>query len=358
MGEVILSGTGAACVEAQAEVPVISLEPLGPEKTPEWDRLTAPFNSRELFHRSIWLRFLQATQGATPLLCTIRAGDAPIGYFSGGIVRKGPFKILGSPLKGWGTNFMGPIANHLDQEAFLRALDELARRERLSIVELEGRALSEQSMARAGYEATLGKTFLVKLLPETPDGAWNNLESTCRNRVRKAIKSGLFAEDCDDPEVVDEFYGFYSNLMAHKRLPMPYGVERARQLFRHLKTEGLLFAVRVKNKQGEVLAAGLYPHDDRCMYFWGGASSLTQREVCPNEFLHWSAMSFAIQRGVQLYDTCGPGQFKKKFGGELVILRRWHKCFSRSAKAARRMYQAFFEYRNAISRKLKHSPDD
>ena len=344
-----ISAQGNGQVVELAGAKPLRIEPLPKEEEANWDRLVRPYETRELFHQLVWLDYLEATQGAKKVLYRLMAGSDCMGYFCGAVVKKGPFKVFATPLKGWGTNFMGPIADRdLDQQAFLRALDELARREGFDMVEMESRALSGEILAKAGYEPTEGKTYLVQLGPENPEAMWKNLDSTCRNRIRKAQKSGLVVEDADDPMMVEEFYQQYTALLARKKQPSPYSRERPRQLFDYLKKKDMLFALRIKSKSGEVVATGLFPHDERSMYFWGGASPLAFRQFCPNEFLHWSAMSLAAERGLQTYDMCGYGQFKKKFGGELVYLKRWHKCYSPVTRLARKMYQTYYGYRQRI----------
>jgi lipid II:glycine glycyltransferase (peptidoglycan interpeptide bridge formation enzyme) len=181
---------------------------------------------------------------------------------------------------------------------------------------------------------------------------WKALDSTCRNRVRKAIKAGLTAEDVSDEVIADEFYDHYTDVMRRKGLRPPYPREQARLLFRHLKKADLLFALRIRDAEGNVLATGLYPHDDRSMYFWGGASVLDGRDLCPNEFLHWSAMRLGAQRGITCYNMCGSGRFKKKFGGVLITRRRWHKCFSLAATWSRNLYWLYFSEGQRLRRRL------
>jgi len=325
------------------------LEALSLAESAAWDELIRGCAGEELFHRRAWLDFLAASRNATITQHAIREGEATVGYLSGGIVRKGPFRIFGSPLKGWGTNFMGPVATaQIDQVGLLAAIDGLARDESLAMTELESRLLDDSHLDAAGYEVELGWTYLVPLSPRHPDTMWKGLDSTCRNRLRKAEKAGLTIEDTDDPAVAGEFYNQYTELMARKHLLPPYPRDYPRLLFSHLKKADLLFALRVRDASGRVLATGLYPHDDRTVYFWGGASWEDGRELCPNEFLHWNAMSLAATRGLTCYNMCGYGRFKKKFGGTLVTLKRWHKYHWRSAGWARRAYEVYFRRRQRI----------
>ena len=321
------------------------LEPLSSEEASRWDELIADYESRELFHRQAWLDYLAASRGVQIRKWAIREHGRIIGYFCGGILRKGPFRILGSPLKGWGTNFMGPVVDReFDQDAFLQALDRLAHEEHIAMTELECRTFPEACLEAARYEAVPGWTYLVPVILGT-DVIWNKLDSTCRNRIRKAIRSALTIEHADDVVVAAEFYDRYTDLMRRKGLPPPYPPEYPQLMFRYLKKADLLFALRVRDPAGDTLAVGLFPHDGQTVYFWGGASYRDGRDLCPNDYLHWSAMRLAAERGLASYDMCGYGPFKKKFGGQLVKLNRWHKCYWQTARWARKWYELYHQRR-------------
>jgi hypothetical protein len=337
-----------------------ALEPLTEEQCTRWDEVVAPYDGTRVFHRTPWLDYLAASRGIDVRRWAIKSRDTLVGYFCAGLVRKGPFLILGSPLKGWGTNCMGPIVGRdFDQADFLRALDELARRQGIAMTELEGPALAADELQASGYEPVRGWTYLVQLTPDNPDLMWRAMDSTARNRVRKAIKAGLTVEDTDDSSVADEFYDQYAALGKQKGFAPPYPLDYPRLLVRHLKKADLLFALRVRDVTGRVLATGLFPHDEHAAYFWGGASWHDGRDLCPNEFLHWSLMRLAAARGLQRYDMCGPGRFKKKFGGTLRPLARWHKSHWRSARWARYAYAMYFEKQIMLRgwwQRMSHQP--
>jgi hypothetical protein len=335
----VVFGYGGRGLGAQYE-----FEPLTTAEAAHWDGLIAPYPDRELFHCKVWLDYLAASRGVEIRFWAIREGSQTIGYFCGGVLRKGPFRILGSPLKGWGTNFMGPVLNSASaHDKLLTAMDSLAAAEHLAMIELEYRGAPEEAYGAADYEPVRSWTFLVNLVPGDSDAMWQALDSTCRNRIRKAMKAELTFEDSDDPAIADEFYDQYTDLMRHKGLVPSYPRHHPRLLFQYLKKADLLFALRIRDKTGRILATGLFPHDDRTMYFWGGASWQAGRQLCPNEFLHWSAMTLAAKRGLLTYNTCGHGQFKSKFGGALLELKRWHKCYWRTARWARRGYEVYFQ---------------
>ena len=73
----------------------------------DWGEVLAGFPDREVFQTPEWIRFLAESQGAEPVILTLKAGVTAVGYFTGLIVPKAGMKILGSPFVGWTTPRMG-----------------------------------------------------------------------------------------------------------------------------------------------------------------------------------------------------------------------------------------------------------
>ena len=87
-----------------SSLPPYSLEPLSVDQSVRKDDLIALYESAQLFHRRPWLDYLVASPGVDVRLWAIGGAETTIGDICGGLVRKGTFLLLGSPLKGWGTN--------------------------------------------------------------------------------------------------------------------------------------------------------------------------------------------------------------------------------------------------------------
>jgi SAM-dependent methyltransferase len=317
-----------------------TLTPLTPEETARWDEIVESCQDRQLFHRRAWLDYLAESRGVEIRFLAIRQGSEASGYLCGGLLTRGPFRILGSPLRGWGTNFMGPLtAGAIDQPRLLQAVDAFARRQSLAMLEIEHPSLSARALEAAGFLVATDWTYIVRLTPDDETSMWQALSSTARNRIRKAMKAGLVCEDVSDISFVDDYYAQYSALMQRKHRIPPFPKTYPEILFEKLKRADLLFALRVRDADGRVLATGLFPHDDRTMYFWSGASWEASHALCPNDYMHWQAMCLAAGRGLRFYNMSGHGRFKRKFGGELTEVRRWSKCYWRSARWARALYQ-------------------
>jgi hypothetical protein len=165
------------------------------------------------------------------------------------------------------------------------------------------------------------------------------MRTSARNRVRKAEREGLAVELTTDPAVVDEFFAQLGEVFGKQGMATPYGIERPRSLFRRLVPAGRLLAARVLHRE-EVVAAGLFPHDDRCIYFWGAGSWLKAQHLCPNELLHWTVIRRAVELGIATYNMCGgESQFKDKFGGADVPYHLYSRSLVPLLSPARRAYR-------------------
>jgi len=332
----------------------VSLEPLSNADSPRWDDLIADYPDRQVFHSQAWLDYLAASRRVQIRKWSVRSESRTLGYFCAGQISKGPFRVLGSPLKGWGTNSMGPLLSaDIDLVAFLASVDELAKSERIAMVELEHPGLDPAVMAACGYTATTLWTYRVKLDPDEQT-MLKRMSKGRRSGIKKAINSGLQVEDRDDLALADDYYDQFSGVMHRKGLAPTYPRQVPRTLMQRLKPIDRLLALCVREPNGRTLATGLFPYENGTLYFWGGAS-VPERELCPNDLLHWRAMCFGAERGLQYYDMSGWGRFKKEFGGELITVERWHKCYWRSARWARTAYELYFQQRTRLLGVMRRS---
>jgi lipid II:glycine glycyltransferase (peptidoglycan interpeptide bridge formation enzyme) len=241
---------------------------------------------------------------------------------------------------------MGPVAGRdLDGPAFLEAVDDLARRERLAVVEMESPFLEDHAFEAHGYEPVDQQTYVVDLVPAEPVKVWDRIDLKSRQKIRKAQRLGASIHEVSGAEFAAEFYDQFVEVLARKTLSPPYGPECAPALLDRLGREGLVYALEITDPDGRSIATGIFPHDDHTVYYWGGASRLSGWRYSPNDLLQWAAMEAACKRGIGVYNMCGYGYFKSKFGGSLEHPRRWHKNYSLAARWARQAYHLYFERR-------------
>lgn len=305
----------------------------------DWDTRIRRYPGKTLFHESSWLRHVVSLDPSYRVTyLEILANSQTVGYMPIVGTAKAFLRIAGSPLPGTGTNYLGPVIdNGVSLAEVMAEVLKHLRRAGWAHVELAHRALDTIDHARLGVEVHKDATHVVPL-PTQVDDAWNALKSTCRNRVRKAEKAGLRLELTQDPSISREFIERYAEVYGRQKLALPWGVERPKSLIEHLLPAGRLWLLRVWYRD-TVVACGLFPFDERAVYFWGAASWTRYHELCPNEFLHWNVIRMAVEHGIVEYNMSGGhSQFKDKFGGTDIPYLRLSRSFIPGLRAARYLY--------------------
>ncbi len=312
-----------------------------PGRPNEWDRIIQGFATKTLFHESAWLDFVQTIHPRGQLeYFEIRQGAVAAGYFCAVRISKAlSLRVYGSPLPEAGM-YMGPlISGGVPQAELVQALVGICRTNRIASLQLANDWLDPQLMRRLGFRVSPSVTHVCPL-PKDEDAAWAALRGTCRTRIRKAKKSGLEAEITNDGSIVEDFYRYITQVLQRKGVWPHYGIDRPRALMACLAPADRLFSVRVKY-QGRVIGVAFYPHDERSMYYWDGASDPAHLEFCPNELLHWTAMREAIRRGIPSFNIGGgpvPSRFTRKFGGGDVPYHTYRRNFVPFLETARHLY--------------------
>jgi len=318
---------------------MIRFEPL-PGRPAGWDDLVRTYPGKTLFHESAWLDHVLDIHpdGRIAYFQIVRGGER-VGVHCALRVTRMMVPIHGSPLGGTGTNWMGPLVRDgIDPREVIDALARLFGPRHFLHLELAHPSLERGMMEGAGFQVQEGVTHLVPV-PRSPDEAWAAMRSEARNRVRKAEKGGVVVERTDDPDIVRHFFEQFVEVYGKQGMVTPFGVERPRSLYDRLMPAGRLLPLWAR-KDGEVLAAGLFPYDERCIYFWGAGSWLRHQHLCPNEALHWAVIRFAAENGIGTYDMCGgTSRFKDKFGGQDVPYLTYHRSALPFLQTARRIYR-------------------
>lgn len=326
-----------------------------------WDAAVAPYPTAYFYHRSGWIRFLEETQSASPVRFRIEDGDGSAGFFAGLLVKKGPLTILGSPLSGWLTEYMGPVATpEFDFPRFLVTVDEWCRRRRVHQIEIGSPLLDEDVMRSAGYDVLEWSTFRIPLATDEAR-MWDSLGGKARNRIRKGLSNGLTVEDSNDPGFADEHFDMLLDVYAKQNRVPPFSAEYFRALRRHLKPDGLLYCLRVK-QGGRTVASGFFPHDERRVYSLSTSSRREDQPLCPNELLHWKLMTLAGGAGIEEYSLGDNyrvpdqgGRFKDKFHGTPMTVRRYVKSYSLLAKYGRGAYRTMVNAKRTLRDGLRRT---
>jgi hypothetical protein len=271
--------------------------------------------------------------------------------------RKGPFRILGSPLPGWSTAYLGPLfpsgTDGADQQAILDAFLNERPLNRWSYFRC--RVLDEQrdvDMEPLGF-SRIGReeTYLLDLGP-SEDELWNNLKGECRSRIRKAQKAGIAVREELDDSFVDEFWQMSCEVFARSKLKPPFSRECIDILMRQLRGSDQV-SVFTAYLDEHRIATLIMPRNDVAMYYWAGGSYQKFRDLPANNLLHWTAIVHAKRLGLKTYDFIstvgGPGRFKKTFGPEAhVVATHWEASRHRLIGALKNRYEWYLRSRRML----------
>jgi hypothetical protein len=282
----------------------------------EWGGILCQLRERTIFQTTEWLSFVAKTQGGDIVLAALQSEGRTLGYFAGIIVTRMGFKILGSPLPGWTTSYMGlNLVENVSRRTAVQALIGFAFHELRCIhVEMMDRNLAEEDVKELGLERRLFCGFEIDLGQEE-DQLFANMSGACRRCIRKAEKSGVTIHEANDTLFADDYYEQLQEVFRRHHLVPTYGVDRVRELIACVHGTGHLLLLRARDPRGQCIATGIFPAMNGTMYFWGGASWKDSQVYRPNEALHWYAMKYWKARGMRRYDMGGGGEHKRKFGG-------------------------------------------
>src|SRR6185312_3970801 len=158
-----------------------------------------------IFHTPAWLSFVAETQRAEPVLATITDGGTRVGHFTGLLTRRYGLRILGSPMAGWTTSYLGfNLDPAVPRRAALEALMPFAFRDLgCAHLEVRDRGLAESDLEGLGLRWAAAPTAVIDLTPGE-DALFGAMASACRRNIRKADKSGVVIEEVtDDPTFAD-----------------------------------------------------------------------------------------------------------------------------------------------------------
>ncbi|MCA9263208.1 MAG: GNAT family N-acetyltransferase [Planctomycetales bacterium] len=309
-----------------------------PEQTEQWDAFVSAHPRGSIFHTRAMVRTFRHTRGYEPL--AIAAVD------DAGQIRALLVAARIQTLPGWASQFASrsvffaePICDSTDDgQAALKQLlqyhdQEVGRRTLFAEVRAQWAPDAEQHVLETQeYQFQEYLNYLVPLTSDT-DTLWNNLQKSCRQKIRRSLRRGVEVRLETDANAVDRLYGLLKISYGRSRVPLA-DVSLFQAAWRELR-QGQV-QIRTVYHDGRAVAAGIVLIDHRVMYAWyGGAERV--KGIAPFDCLTWSEIEAAAEQGLTLYDfggagwpdeNYGPREFKAKFGGRLVQYGRYRRVYS------------------------------
>jgi CelD/BcsL family acetyltransferase involved in cellulose biosynthesis len=301
-----------------------------------WQEMAA-FQDRLVFQSREWLQFLMDSKEVRPVLAECLLEGTRVGWFTGLTFERYGMRILGSPLPGWTTPYMGfNLRDGVDRADALEALGRFAFDDLRCIhFEIVDRFLTAEDGRRAGCEVGRGPSFESDLTL-SEDALFASMHSSYRRCIRKSQKSPLSIEEVsEDDGFAEEYHRQLMEVFEKHHTTPSYGVERVRRLIARLSPAGGLLLLRARDGEGRSIATGIYPYGPHMGQFWGNASYKFGLHLRPNQALHWHAMRRLKALGVERFDWGGGGTYKLRFGATPIDVPRLSRSRNRAVTQLR-----------------------
>jgi hypothetical protein len=319
----------------------------------QWDQLLEEFPHATVFHTLAWQRIMSAAGAARIHLAQAQLDGECEAVWPCQEMRKGPLRVLGSPLPGMSTAYMGPLFKSRNtMHAVIDAFFQHDWFNKPAFFAVKSLNAEHVDLSAHGFEKVLDfDTYCIDLtMPE--DALWENLKSECRSRIRKAEKLGLQVREETSAEFVDEFWAMSIETFARTQIQPTFRQGFVEEMWRHLGPEGRLRVLSAWLDE-ERVGTLVLPLDNHTMYYWGGASYRRFRGLPAHNLLHWEAIKLAQRAGLERYDFVstlgGAGRFKKTFGPKHVYSStHWERSRSSLIAALKRGYESYLYMRQRM----------
>lgn len=242
------------------------------------------------------------------------------------------FRLIGSPLRGFFSTYMGPIfLKKFDNKIILQIIESQHELLRKEFHYIEWVISSNNNLIKDGFNLTKmngyryePKKTLEIDLNNKEDIIWDLFKSRARNMIRKSIKSGISVK----MEKISEKWinNFYSSLKAtfkkkQKKVPHPL------KFYQYLVNSSNLYCFSAY-KDEIIISSAIFLKSDNRFIFFSGTSTPEGMKFAASSLIQWRAIQFFSSFKDHKYDFGGIGnnsidKFKKSFGGDLVMHHKW-----------------------------------
>ena len=292
-------------------------------------------NGENLYKTKIWLDHISKSFNAKLTFLKTSHNQSILALTPFMTLKKGPFYMTGSPLRGLYTDFLGPIYFEdlsedqqqeiiKSQHSFLSSMNDYIEWG----VEYDSKQFDilNMNLTNLGYEYTSRSTILIDL-SVGHDEIWKRFHGRARNMIRKSEKNGVEVKLINpNPGWIKQYYSMLEDTFAFRNQAVPHPIDFYDNL-RLLSTQGKAFFFSAEAK-GEMIAGAIFLDTGNRLLYLSGTSNKLGMKYAANSLIQWQAIKTAIENKIDRYDMGGLGvpsidKFKKSFGGDEISHHRW-----------------------------------
>jgi len=288
------------------------------------DSLNHPSLEPQLSYIGIdsWMNFVHEIYGHPIHRFAVMHGDTPLGALSLAEVRH---PVFGHYLATAPFGSYGGFA-YKNDEARNLLLDEARRlAEELKVDYVSLRFESASPPPDDWVQHPVYSSYLIDL-PADPNDLMKRFSSDHRNHIRKSFKKG-FSIRFGHLDLLDDAYEAVAQSM--HELGSPYHAKRYLRQMAERLGDALQFAVTY-DAQGRITGGGVFIHQGKTIFNLHANVLRFARSSYSGEFLYWSVIEHAIQKGFSTFDLgrsligSGNDAFKTKWAPRKETLAYWY----------------------------------
>lgn len=229
----------------------------------------------------------------------------------------------------------GPLSVNGEFKAVLEAFDELARPKALyaQVRNLRDISSHRQTFEEAGYSFEDHLNY-VHDLTKPPQAIFAGFSDSRKKGIKRAESRGITVKVAEEANDVDTAYEIISHTYTEAGVPLADKslFHAAWRILVPIGMARLLLATRGKER----LAARFILTSRGMIHDWYAGTAPEGKGQNANELLVWAAMQWGSANGYKLFDfggagrpgeDYGPGEFKRRFGGEQTEFGRFQKVY-------------------------------
>jgi len=180
-----------------------------------------------------------------------------------------------------------------------------------------------QRLMEGNYDIESVRTTIYFDLTEGEKHIWDNLESGCRNNIKRAQKYGVTVEIGRDSRLLENFKELYKQTMDRDNASSYYYFNESffETTMEGLKNNSLIFAADYEDR---IVAAAIVIFGDGFAHFHFGASDRSYSNLRPNNLLMYEIAIWAQRQGKKMFHLGGGA------AGSDDSLFRFKKTFSKT----------------------------
>lgn len=289
-----------------------------------------------LYHSPVWLKLIENSFGIEfKAISTFDQSNELVAITPFMIIIKGPFKLLGSPLRGLNTNFAGPLLSKKistnEKLSIISSQHELAIK-KASYVEWGLRINDAETpqyfekLSLLGYESVKRRTSIIDLSVEE-EVIWKKFKGRARTSIRKALNSNVLVKKIDPTDKwIKKYYVMLNSTFNKQNKANPHPLKFFKNI-RELVGANKAFFLSAEI-EGRLIAAAIFLIDDNNLLYLSGSANNDGMKFSASSLIQWKAICIAKNLGAIYYDLNGLGvpsidKFKNSFGGHESINYRW-----------------------------------